>query len=65
MIKLELQFLHSYLSPSDKPGVSQVMLQPGHVVNGRLELRLSDIEFSVCIGSIIRKDAAVGTRTIT
>lgn len=66
MIKLKPQFLHSYLSPFDRPGVSQVILQVAHVVNGRLELRLSDIEFSVSIvGLIIRNDARIETRTIT
>lgn len=48
-IKAKPQFLHSYLSPADKPGVSQVILQVGQVVNGRLVPRLSDMEFSVCI----------------
>ena len=66
MMKVEPQFLHSYLSPSDKPGVNQVILQVGHVVKGRLALRFSDIEFSVCIvGPIIRNDAKLETRTIT
>jgi hypothetical protein len=66
MIKLKPQFLHSYSSPFDRPGVSQVILQVAHVVNGRLELRLSDIEFSVSIvGLIIRNDARIETRTIT
>lgn len=50
-MKLEPQFLHSYRSPSTRPGVSQVMLQVEHVVNGRLELRLTGIDFSLCIGA--------------
>lgn len=54
------------LTPFDRPGVSQVILQVAHVVNGRLELRMSDIEFSVSIvGLIIRNDARIETRTIT
>jgi hypothetical protein len=57
-IKLKPQFLHSYLSPSDKPGVSQVILQVGQVVKGRLGLRLRNTEFSVCIVALIIGDDA-------
>ena len=52
MMKLEPQFLHSYLSPSAKPGVSQVVLQVGQLVNGRLELRLPGRECSACIACL-------------
>jgi hypothetical protein len=48
-MKLDPQFLHSYLSPADKPGVSQVMLHAGQVVKGRFGFGLDGIEFSVCI----------------
>ena len=66
MIKLQPQFLHSYLSPSDKPGVSQVVLQAVQVVKGRIGLRLRDNAFSVCIvGPIVRKEAQLKNRTIT
>jgi hypothetical protein len=65
-IKLEPQLRHLYLSPSDRPGVSQVISHMGHVVKGRLELRLSEIEFSVCIAEpILRNEAQLETRTIT
>ena len=57
-IEVKPQFLHSYLSPSDKPGVSQVILQVGQVVKGRLELRLRNTEFSVCIVALIIGDDA-------
>ncbi len=53
-MKLQPQFLHSYRSPSVKPGVSHVILQVGQVVRGRLELRLAGIECSVCIVSYAR-----------
>jgi hypothetical protein len=66
MIKLKPQFLHSYLSPSDKPGVSQVSLQAVQVVKGRTGLRLKDNEFSVCIvGPILLNEAQLKNRTIT
>lgn len=55
-IKLEPQFRHSYLSPSDRPGVNQVILQVKQVVNGRFEFRLSDIEFSDCIIGVNSRD---------
>lgn len=64
--KVKPQFLQSYLSPSDKPGVSQVILQAGQVANGRSVVRLSVIEFSVCIvAPIIRNDGGFKKRTIT
>ena len=51
--------MHSYLSPSDKPGVSQFILQFEQVVNGRFRLALSDVEFSVrIVVPIIWNDAA-------
>jgi len=49
MMQLDPQFLHSYLSPFAKPGVSQVMLHMGQVVKGRLRFRLRGIELSVRI----------------
>lgn len=52
-MKLEPQFLHSYRSPSAKPGVSQVVLQVAQVVKGRSELRLPGNECSVCIFAFI------------
>ena len=49
MMELDPQFLHSYLSPVDKPGVSQVSLHTGQVVKGRFGSGLDGIEFSLCI----------------
>ena len=63
-IKLEPQLRHSYVSPSDNPGVSHFMLQVGHVVKGRLKLRSWDTVFSDCIaGSIIRHEARPGNQS--
>jgi hypothetical protein len=65
-MQLEPQFLHSYLSPFAKPGVSQVILQVGHVVNGRLGFTLRGIELSVRISALtIRKDAGERIRANT
>jgi hypothetical protein len=58
MIKLKPQFLHSYLSPSDKPGVSQVVLQAVQVVKGRIGLRLRD-------KPVVRNEAQLKNRRIT
>ena len=66
MMQLDPQFLHSYISPFTKPGVSQIILHVGHVVNGSLEFTLRGIELSGRISaSNIRKDAAERIRTIT
>lgn len=66
MMQLDPQFLHSYLSPSAKPGVSQVMLHVGQVVRGNLGFRICGNELSVrIVASSIRKDEGRRIGTIT
>jgi len=66
MMQLDPQFLHSYLSPFPKPGVSQVILHVGQVVKGRLGFPFCSNELSVLIvASSIRNDDGRRIGTIT